>query len=60
MILWHVFYGKNERAEGVAIVFPAADYALKFEDNGLSDADRRIWCEKLRDVLNAARKRGEL
>ncbi len=52
--------GKDECVMGVAIVHRASDYGLRMMDNGLDDKDRRIWCEKLRDVLNAARKRGEI
>jgi hypothetical protein len=52
--------GHDETVMGVAIVHRASDYGLRMMDNGLDAKDRRIWCEKLRDVLNAARNRGEL
>lgn len=52
--------GHDEAVMGVAIVHRASAYGLRMMSNGLDERDRRIWCEKLRDALNAARQRGEI
>lgn len=62
---WHLWIepakrGQDETVMGVAIVHRASDYGLRMMSNGLDERDRRIWCEKLRDVLNAAHQRGEI
>jgi hypothetical protein len=46
--------------KGVFIVHPASDYALEMKPNGLDEQNRREWCERLCEVLNAARRGGAL
>jgi hypothetical protein len=35
-----------------SVVYRASDYGLKLQPNGLSEADRIAWCQKLCDTLN--------
>jgi hypothetical protein len=50
----------DDTVMGVAIVHRASDYGLRMEQNGMDNANRREWCDRLCKVLNAARDRGEL
>lgn len=50
----------NERVAGAFIMFLGGEYVLELRDNGLDSRNRREWCNKLVEVLNAARDRGEL
>jgi hypothetical protein len=54
---WVVWKNRRGKAKGVAIVFPASDYALELQPNGLSEADRLIACERLAKQLNDAKVR---
>jgi hypothetical protein len=52
-----VWKSRRGRAKGVAIVFPASDYAFEMKPNGLSEADRLIACERMAKQLNDAKVR---
>lgn len=51
---------ESERVAGAFIMFLGGEFVLELRDNGLDNRNRREWCNKLVEVLNAARDRGEL
>ena len=54
---WKLWFSRLGKLKGIAIVHPASDYGLELVPNGLSEQDRIIYCEKLRDLLNKAEGR---
>lgn len=62
--MWAPYYEGGDDTQrvvkGVAIVHQASDYALEMQPNGLIERERVEWCERLCNVLNDARKRGQL
>ena len=51
---WKLWFNRRGRLKGIAIVYPASDYGLELQPNGLSEQDRISYCESLCDTLNIA------